>query len=133
MDLERAKELIKTMIESYQESCVSGEPLSDDDVINYLFTLDFRKELLELGFSEEAIDSANENNMSNGYIPFKIIIEEDISQEFIIEAESMEEAEKKALEQYKTGKLVLDNANLVVAQMMAETMDGSISTGWNEI
>lgn len=66
LDLCRAKELIKIMIADYQEGCVSGEPLSDDDVINYLFTLDFtEEELLELGFSEEAIDSANEANMSN--------------------------------------------------------------------
>jgi hypothetical protein len=122
------------MITDYQEGCVSGEPLTDDDVINYLFTLDFtEEELLELGFSEDAIDSANEANMSNGYSTFKITIEESISQTFEIEAESMEAAEEKAREKYKAGKLVLEDANLVCTQMMAETMDGSFSTSWNEI
>ena len=96
--------------------------------------MDFtEEELLELGFSEDAIDSANENNMSNGYIPFRITIEEDISQTFIVDAESMEEAEEKARNLYKAGRLVLDNANLICTQMMAETMDGSWSTSWNEI
>lgn len=134
MDVERAKELLKKMIAEHQIGCVSGEPFSDDDVINYLFTLDFtEEELLELGFSEEAIDSANESNMSNGYTTFKITIEEDISQTFEIEAESMEEAEEKARNLYKAGKLVLDNPNLICTQMMAETMNGSFSTSWNEI
>lgn len=134
MDVERAKELLKKMIAEHQIGCVSGEPFSDDDVINYLFTLDFtEEELLELGFSEEAIDSANESNMSNGYTTFKITIEEDISQTFEIEAESMEAAEEKARNLYKAGKLVLDNPNLICTQMMAETMNGSFSTSWNEI
>lgn len=134
MDLERAKQLLKIMITDHQEGCVGGEPLSDNDVINYLFMLDFtEEELLELGFSEDAIDSANEANMSNGYTTFKITIEEDISQTFEIEAESMEEAEEKAMNMYKAGKLVLDNPNLICTQMMAETMDGSWCTSWNEI
>ena len=65
VNLERAKELLKILITDYQNGCISGEPFSDDDVINYLFTLDFtEEELLELGFSEEAIDSANVSNMS---------------------------------------------------------------------
>lgn len=134
MDVERAKELLKKMITDWKVGCVSGEPFSDDDVINYLFTLDFtEEELLELGFSEDAIDSANEANISNGYTTFRITIEEDISQAFEIEAESMEAAEEKARNMYKAGKLVLDNANLICTQMMAETMDGSFSTSWNEI
>lgn len=134
MDLERAKELIKAMIVSHQEGCVGGEPLSDEDVINYLFVLDFtEEELLELGFSEESIDSANENNMSNGFKKFKVTIEEVASQEFVIEADDLEEAEEKARKMYKTGKLVLENAELTSANLMASTMDGSISTSWSEI
>lgn len=134
MDVERAKELLKKMIADHQIGCVSGEPFSDDDVINYLFTLDFtEEELLELGFSEEAIDSANESNMSNGYTTFKITIEECISQTFEIEAEDHVAAEEKATNLYKAGKLVLDNPNLICARMMAETMDGFMSTSWEEI
>ena len=83
--------------------------------------------------SEDAIDSANESNMSNCYETFKITIEEDISQTFKIKAESMESAEEKARNMYKEGKLILDDASLVSAQMMTETIDGSVSTSWNEI
>lgn len=122
------------MISDFQEGCVGGEPLSDDDAINYLFTLDFtEEELLELGFDEEAIDSANEANMSNGYITYKITIEEDISQTFEIEAESIESAEEKARNLYKAGKLVLENPNLICTQIMVETYDGSFCTSWDEI
>lgn len=65
MNLERAKELLKRMIKEHQVGCVGGEPLSDDDVINYLFSLDFtEEELLELGFDKDAIDSANASIMS---------------------------------------------------------------------
>lgn len=39
----------------------------------------------------------------------KITIEETISQEFEIEADSYEEAQEKGIELYKVGELVLDN------------------------
>ena len=48
MNLERAKELLKIMIQDYQAGSCGGAALSNDDVINYLFTLDItEEELLE--------------------------------------------------------------------------------------
>ena len=44
---------------------------------------------------------------------YEIVIEEVISQEFHIEAENSEEALKKAIADYKKGKLVVDNGRLI--------------------
>lgn len=142
MDLERAKELLKIMIADYQEGCISGEPLSDDDVINYMFTLDFtEEELLELGFSEEAIDAANASIMSapeqfEKTMKVKVTIEETVVETFEIEVpyaeDGLGDATEIGIEKYKNGELVLEPGEAQYRQIMAETMDGSFSTGWNE-
>lgn len=67
MDLERAKELLKIVIDDMSGVHLCGEPMDIEELINYLFTLDFtEEEMLELGIcSEDDIDRANERNMSN--------------------------------------------------------------------
>lgn len=141
MDAERAKELIKKMIESHQEGCVGGEPLSDDDVINYLFTLDFtEEELLELGFSEDAIDSANKSIMSASeqfeYMKVKLTIEETVVETFEIEVpydeDGLGNATEIGIEKYKNGELVLEPGEVQFRQIMAESIDGSFATDWTE-
>lgn len=66
MTLERAKELIKILIDDMSGVHLCGEPLDIEELINYLFTLDFtEEEMLELGIcSEEDIDRANASIMS---------------------------------------------------------------------
>lgn len=61
MTLERAKELLKAVIEFLYERSVGGEPPTDDDVINLLFLIGFTEEELmeEFGYTEDAIDAAN--------------------------------------------------------------------------
>lgn len=71
MTLKRAKELINILIDDLSgvpgpSISMGGEPFSVEETINYLFTLDFtEEELIELGYSETDIDSANEKLMSN--------------------------------------------------------------------
>lgn len=67
LSLDRAKQLLLNMIEAHGKPFLSGDWLDISDTINYLFTLDFtEEEILELGFcTEEDIDRANEENMSN--------------------------------------------------------------------
>lgn len=141
MTLERAKELLKIMIADYQEGCVSGDPLSDDDVINYLFTLDFtEEELLELGFNEDAIDSANKSIMSAPeqfeYMKVKVTIEETVVETFEIEVpydeDGLGNATEIGIEKYKNGELVLEPGELQFKQIMAESVDGSFATDWTE-
>ncbi len=50
---------------------------------------------------------------------YKITIEETISQEFEIEADSCEEAQEKGIELYKAGELVLDNPQVTDRNILA--------------
>lgn len=67
LTLERAKELLVTLIKDIGSNHLGGEPIDVADTINYLFTLDFtEEEILSLEiFTEEDIDLANELNLSN--------------------------------------------------------------------
>ena len=62
---------------------------------------------------------------------FKITIEETVSQDFEIEAASLEEAMELAEQQYNDGKLVIEQGNLVCKQMMGEDENG-YCTDWCE-
>lgn len=62
---------------------------------------------------------------------FKITIEETVSQEFEIEATSLEEAMELAEEQYNNGELVLEPGDVVCKQMQGEDEDG-YCTEWCE-
>lgn len=44
---------------------------------------------------------------------YKITIEEIISQEFYIEASDINEAKNIAIERYKNGEIILENAHLI--------------------
>lgn len=62
MSIERAKELIKLMMEHFFTDFVSGEQvLSTSEIINQLFVIGFTEEELvgEFGFTEDDIDKAN--------------------------------------------------------------------------
>lgn len=48
---------------------------------------------------------------------YKITIEETISQEFEIEANSIEEAKEKAIKDYESGKLVLEFGTVLEKQI----------------
>ena len=63
---------------------------------------------------------------------FKIVIEEMVSEEFEIEAETLEEAMDIAEEQYNNGTIVLEPGNLVSKQMMVEDVDTGECTEWTE-
>lgn len=80
---------------------------------------------------EELLDNFDPNEGMNKMQKFKITIEEIVSQEFEIEAGSLEEAMELAEEQYNDGKLVLEPGNLVSKQMMGEDEDG-YCTEWCE-
>jgi parvulin-like peptidyl-prolyl isomerase len=54
---------------------------------------------------------------------FNVTIEETISQSFEIEAESVEEAEKKAQEQYNENQISLDNPTLTCKQLFVESKE----------
>lgn len=62
---------------------------------------------------------------------FKITIEEMISQDFEIEATSLEEAMELAEQQYNDGELVLEPGNLVCKQMQGQDENG-VYTDWCE-
>lgn len=63
---------------------------------------------------------------------FKIIIEEHISQEFEVDAASIEEAKEVAENKYYDGEFVVDNCNAPTAKLMyAEDEDGRC-TEWEE-
>ncbi|MDO5568960.1 MAG: DpnD/PcfM family protein [bacterium] len=48
---------------------------------------------------------------------YKIIIEETISQEFEVEANSLEEAQSKAIDEYNNGNIVLEPGELQSKQI----------------
>ena len=60
-----------------------------------------------------------------------ITIEETVSQEFIVAAESEEEAMEIAEQNYNEGIFVLEPGNLTSKQMMCENPDGDV-TEWVE-
>ena len=80
---------------------------------------------------EELLDNFNPNEGVNKMQKFKITIEETVSQDFEIEATSLEEAMDIAEQQYNDGKLVLEPGNLVCKQMQGIDEDG-YCTEWCE-
>jgi hypothetical protein len=80
---------------------------------------------------EELLEKFNPNEGVNEMKKFKITIEETVSQEFEIEATSLEEAMELAEEQYNNGELVLEPGNLVCKQMQGEDENG-YCTEWCE-
>ncbi len=63
---------------------------------------------------------------------YKITIEETISQEFEIEANSIEEAKEKAIKDYKSGKLVLEFGAVLEKQINVINESNNEITGWEE-
>ena len=59
-----------------------------------------------------------------------VTIEEHISQDFEVEADSLEEAMEIADDKYHSGEFVRDNANVTAKLMMAENDDEIIP--WEE-
>ena len=131
MNLERSKALLITLIEAIQNDYNTDITHLDADAVNYLLVLGFtEEELVELGVAETAIDHANEVNLSNDQPTYKITIEEQASQAFNIRADTMEAAVEKARNMYKEGELILEDAQLSEALIMAESADGTEVTSW---
>ena len=63
---------------------------------------------------------------------FKITIEEHISQEFIVEAEDIEEAMEIAEQKYHEGEFVVEPGLPTARLMQAESEDGAECTEWEE-
>lgn len=61
---------------------------------------------------------------------YKVTIEETISEEFNIEADSLEEAVKIAELAYTVGKLVLENGHVITKQIMLEDLQTGKITDW---
>ena len=64
---------------------------------------------------------------------YTVTIEETVSEEFQIEAASLEEAEEIAMTKYRSGEIVLESGNLTSALMEVCAVDGSGCTDWIEI
>lgn len=64
---------------------------------------------------------------------WKVTIEETVSEEFEVSADTMEEAEEIARGKYKKGELVLEPGKLTSALMEVQSEDGSECTDWVEI
>lgn len=62
---------------------------------------------------------------------YKVWIEENLSKEIDIEADSMEEAEEIAIEKYNNCEIVLDDVVPYQRNIMIEDPEG-IQTSWNE-
>ena len=60
-----------------------------------------------------------------------VTIEEHISQDFEVEADTLEEAMEIAEDKYRSGEFVLENANVAARLMMAD--DGNKQTEWEEL
>lgn len=58
----------------------------------------------------------------------KVIIEETISQEFEVEVSSIENAVTEVQEMYRDGSIVVDNANLLDAQLGILDKDGVVDS-----
>lgn len=63
---------------------------------------------------------------------FIITIEEMVSEDFEIEAETMEEAMEIAEERYNNGDIMLEPGNLVAKQMMGYDEEEDECTEWTE-
>lgn len=63
---------------------------------------------------------------------FRITIEEIVSEQFEIEAETLEEAMEIAEEEYNEGLLVLEPGTLVAKQMAGTDPDTGDCTEWTE-
>ena len=63
---------------------------------------------------------------------FKITIEEVITDDFWVEAETMEEAMEIAQNNYYSGEFVLEPGSLVAKQMMATDRETEKTTEWVE-
>lgn len=63
---------------------------------------------------------------------FSVTIEELISQDFKINANSIEEAVSIAKEKYDEGKFVLAPGILIAKQIQAENEDSTETTEWTE-
>lgn len=61
---------------------------------------------------------------------YYVIIEEMISKEFKINADTIEEAMNIAEEKYSNGEFILDPGTLVAKQMYAENENGTETTEW---
>ena len=59
-----------------------------------------------------------------------VTIEEHISQDFEVEADTLEEAMQIAEDKYRSGEFVVENANVTARLMMAD--DGNKQTEWEE-
>ena len=62
---------------------------------------------------------------------YKVWIEENLSKEIDIEADSMEEAEEIAIEKYNNCEIVLDDVIPYQRNIMIEDPEGN-QTSWNE-
>ena len=63
---------------------------------------------------------------------YRVIIEETISEEFELEAESEKEAISKAMDAYKSGEFILEPGNFEYAQLKVTDEDDKCSE-WIEI
>ena len=70
--------------------------------------------------------------MGNEYMKYKITIEETVSETFEIDADSMEEALKKAETGYNKGQYVLTPGNLTFKQMSGTCEETKESAEWVE-
>lgn len=62
----------------------------------------------------------------------KVIIEEIISQEFEVEVTDMEKSYDQVLQEYKNGKLVVDDPSITAANVMICDEDGN-ETEWIDL
>lgn len=102
----------------------AGINSGDIDPLTYLQYSNCIKDIAEL------IYSIGEKNKKK---KFRVTIEEMVSQDFEIEAETMEEAMRIAEERYHSGDIVLEPGNLVCTQIMSEDMATGDCTEWTEI
>ena len=63
---------------------------------------------------------------------FKVVIEETLSEEFSIEAETPEVAQEAAIQQYLSGEIVLEPGNVEETKIQIIDDDGTISD-WTTI
>lgn len=64
---------------------------------------------------------------------YKVTIEETISDDFEVEANSLSEAKQKAISDYKDGKIVLESGELQQSKIMVVSNDYNEKTDWEEI
>lgn len=64
---------------------------------------------------------------------FNVAIEEHIVQKFEIDADDMDSAMKIAEEKYKTGELVVEDAELQTTLMQVSCSESKDTTEWTEI